>query len=65
MPVLSQASFARIREIASRYQVSRGDQDVFAAASQQRAVRAIADGRFKEEIVPVPLTAPSNAVPPA
>jgi acetyl-CoA C-acetyltransferase len=40
-------------EVASRYSVSRVDQDAFAAESQQRAVRAIADGRFKAEIVPV------------
>ena len=40
-------------EVASRYHVSRGDQDTFAAESQQRAVRAIQEGRFKDEIVPV------------
>jgi len=40
-------------EIASRYSVSRADQDAFAAESQQRAVRAIAEGRFAAEIVPV------------
>jgi acetyl-CoA C-acetyltransferase len=42
-------------EVASRYKVSRADQDAFAAESQARAVRAIADGRFKDEIVPVPV----------
>jgi len=42
-------------EVASRYDVSRPDQDAFAAESQQRAVRAIAEGRFKDEIVPVPV----------
>jgi len=40
-------------EVASRYHVSRGDQDAFAAESQQRAEQAIKDGRFKDEIVPV------------
>jgi acetyl-CoA C-acetyltransferase len=40
-------------EVASRYNVSRADQDAFAAESQQRAVRAIEEGRFKEEIVAV------------
>jgi acetyl-CoA C-acetyltransferase len=40
-------------EVASRYNVSRQDQDAFAAESQQRAERAIKDGRFKDEIVPV------------
>jgi acetyl-CoA C-acetyltransferase len=42
-------------EIASRYSVSRADQDALAAESQNRAVRAIAEGRFKDEIVPVPV----------
>jgi acetyl-CoA C-acetyltransferase len=42
-------------EVASRYQISRADQDAFAAESQQRAGRAIAEGRFKGEIVPVPV----------
>jgi acetyl-CoA C-acetyltransferase len=40
-------------EVASRYSVSREDQDGFAAESQQRAVRAITEGRFGDEIVPV------------
>jgi acetyl-CoA C-acetyltransferase len=40
-------------EVATRYNVSRADQDAFAAESQTRAVRAIAEGRFKDEIVPV------------
>ena len=42
-------------EVASRYGVSRADQDSFAAESQQRAERAMKDGRFADEIVPVPL----------
>ena len=40
-------------EVASRYNVSRADQDAFAAESQQRAVRATSEGRFRDEIVPV------------
>jgi acetyl-CoA C-acetyltransferase len=40
-------------EVATRYTISRADQDAFAAQSQQRAGRAIAEGRFKAEIVPV------------
>jgi acetyl-CoA C-acetyltransferase len=39
--------------VASRYHVSLADQDAFAAESQQRAVRAMSEGRFKSEIVPV------------
>ena len=42
-------------EIATRYRVSREDQDTFAAESQQRAVRAVAEGHFKQEIVGVPV----------
>jgi acetyl-CoA C-acetyltransferase len=40
-------------EVASRYNVSRADQDAFAAESQRRAERAIKDGSFVAEIVPV------------
>src|SRR5579872_2997718 len=40
-------------EVAARYGVSRADQDAFAAESQQRAERAVREGRFKNEIVPV------------
>lgn len=40
-------------EIVTRYGVSREDQDAFAVESQQRAMRAIKDGRFASEIVPV------------
>jgi acetyl-CoA C-acetyltransferase len=40
-------------EIASRYGISRADQDAFAAESQSRAAAALAEGRFKDEVVPV------------
>jgi acetyl-CoA C-acetyltransferase len=40
-------------EVARQYHVSRADQDVFAAESQQRAERAVASGVFSREIVPV------------
>lgn len=39
--------------VADDFKISREDQDAFALRSQQRAARAIADGVFKEEIVPV------------
>jgi 3-oxoadipyl-CoA thiolase len=39
--------------VARHYQVSREDQDAFAARSQARAARAQASGFFAEEIVPV------------
>lgn len=41
--------------IAKEWQLSREAQDVFAAQSQQRAVAARDSGRFKDEIVPVPI----------
>jgi acetyl-CoA C-acetyltransferase len=40
-------------EVAGRYDVSREDQDRFAAESQRRALQAIADGRFTKEVVAV------------
>jgi acetyl-CoA C-acetyltransferase len=42
-------------EIASRSGITRDEQDAFAAESQRRAVRAVDDGTFDAEIVPVPL----------
>ncbi len=39
--------------VAERYGVSREAQDAYSAASQQKAVRAAAQGLFDEEIVPV------------
>jgi acetyl-CoA C-acetyltransferase len=41
--------------IAREYEVSREDQDAFAAASQQKAENAIKSGRFTDEIIPVPV----------
>jgi acetyl-CoA C-acetyltransferase len=38
---------------AQRSQISREEQDKYALASHQKAVAAIREGRFKEEIVPV------------
>jgi acetyl-CoA acyltransferase 1 len=39
--------------VASRYGVSRADQDAMAVESHRRAARARSEGRFAEEIVPV------------
>lgn len=39
--------------IAEKYQISREEQDNFAFASQQKAAKAIDEGKFKGEIVPV------------
>ncbi|HZG14508.1 MAG TPA: acetyl-CoA C-acetyltransferase [Candidatus Bathyarchaeia archaeon] len=42
-------------EVARRYNVSREDQDAFAVESHRRAAAAIAAGKFKDEIVPIPV----------
>jgi acetyl-CoA C-acetyltransferase len=41
--------------VATDYEVSRQDQDAFAAESQRKAGAAMSSGRFKDEIVPVPV----------
>jgi acetyl-CoA acyltransferase len=39
--------------VAERYNVTREDQDRFGLESNEKALAAIADGKFREEIVPV------------
>ena len=39
--------------VAAEYQIGRDEQDAFALESQKRAAEAIAEGRFKEQIVPI------------
>ncbi|ABB15584.1 MULTISPECIES: acetyl-CoA C-acetyltransferase [Carboxydothermus] len=39
--------------IAEKYNITREEQDKFALQSQERAIKAIDEGKFKEEIVPV------------
>lgn len=39
--------------VAEKYEVTREQQDEFSAWSQQKAVQAIEDGKFKDEIIPV------------
>lgn len=43
-------------QVAREFQVSRQAQDEFAVWSHQKAAKALAEGKFKEEIVPVPVT---------
>lgn len=40
-------------EVANRFEISRTDQDAFAVQSHERAAKAIKNGLFKDEIVPV------------
>ncbi|MFQ5882918.1 MAG: thiolase family protein [Candidatus Methylomirabilales bacterium] len=41
--------------MAEKFQISREEQDRYAVLSQQRAAEAIKAGKFKEEIIPVPI----------
>ncbi|NJM94140.1 MAG: acetyl-CoA C-acyltransferase [Cytophagales bacterium] len=40
-------------QVAQQYKISREDQDEFSYNSHQRAIKAIKEGKFKDEIVPV------------
>lgn len=48
--------------VAERCGISRGEQDTLAVQSHARAARAIAEGRFKEQIVPVEITSRKKTV---
>lgn len=43
-------------QVAQKFGVSREDQDAFAVRSHQKAAKAIAEGKFADEIVPVDVT---------
>ena len=42
--------------VAKEFSVSREDQDLFSYHSHQKAIKAIKEGKFKEEIVPIKVT---------
>ncbi len=46
--------------VAEKYGITREEQDAFAYESHRRALRAIKEGRFEAEIVPVPLEGPEG-----
>lgn len=48
--------------LAEKYQISREEQDAFALESQRRADRAIREGDFQAEIVPVPIKSRKETV---
>ncbi len=48
--------------VAEKWQVSREDQDALALQSHRRAAAAIAEGRFKEQIVPVEVKSRKGSV---
>ena len=50
--------------VAGEFNISRADQDAFALATQQKAAKARESGRFKAEIVEVPLPAAKGKTAP-
>jgi len=42
--------------VAQHYGISREESDAFALRSHQKALQAVAEGKFEDEIVPVPVT---------
>ena len=48
--------------VAEQYGITREMQDEFAAISQQKCEKAMAEGKFDEEIVPVPVKVKKETV---
>jgi acetyl-CoA C-acetyltransferase len=48
--------------IAEKFHISREEQDTFAYNSQQKAIKAVDSGAFKDEIVPVPLVSKKETI---
>jgi len=48
--------------VAERYGISREDQDAFGLESNNRALAAIAEGRFADEIIPIEVTVGGETV---
>ncbi|MBI4962100.1 MAG: thiolase family protein [Desulfomonile tiedjei] len=46
--------------LAEKYGITREEQDAFAVRSHQRAARAIQEGKFRAEILPVPVGRPKK-----
>jgi len=45
---------ATVENIAEQFQITQNEQDVFAVASQNKAVSAMKEGRFKDKTSPSP-----------
>lgn len=52
-PEIYMAMGITAEQVASRFHVTREEQDQFALRSHQKAAKAIAEGKFKDEIVPL------------
>ncbi|MDI6893636.1 MAG: thiolase family protein [Bacillota bacterium] len=49
--------------LAEKYAISREEQDAFALASHRKAVRGLTEGRFREQVVAVPVPQPKGKEP--
>lgn len=49
--------------LAERYAISREEQDAFALASHRKAVVALTEGRFRDQVVAVPVPQPKGKEP--
>ncbi len=49
--------------VAAEHQITREQQDAFALESQERAAKAISEGRFRDQIVPVEVKVKRDMVP--
>ena len=54
-PLTNSHNGVTAENVATKYNVSREEQDAFALQSHQRACKAISEGKFKDEILPVEL----------
>src|SRR3546814_1977894 len=52
-PILEIHMGETAENVAERYGISRADQDALAVEGHRRAAQAIAEGRFKKQIVPI------------
>src|SRR3546814_185850 len=53
LPILEIHMGETAENVAERYGISRADQDALAVEGHRRAAQAIAEGRFKKQIVPI------------
>ena len=65
-PICGQLMGRTAENLVAEFNISRQEQDQYAVMSHQRAFRATREGKFKDEIVPVPVPkkAAGRAMPP-
>jgi len=61
-PIAEMVMGETAERLAEKYSIPREEQDKFAFSSQQKAAKAIEEGRFQEEIVPVTVKGEKGAV---